>query len=214
MVGTFTAQFSFNNKALELFSVSLHGDPIPAWLNESVGQAFEALAPFIKNESQVLYVRDIPLLNIDGKYPLGHCYNEYEAMISVLSWTGDKPPIIASINHELHHMARWQNPGYGDTLGGALVSEGIATYYEERTSGWAPPWSKAAVSDDAKEAALKGWNDKDYNHGEWFFGGPYGKWVGYGLGYQLAQKLFADTFDLTWSVVTDPNNVRELLRQL
>lgn len=31
--------------------------------------------------------------------------------------------------HELHHAARWAGPGYGSTLGEALVSEGLAAIF-------------------------------------------------------------------------------------
>ena len=161
-----------------------------------------------------MYIRDIPFLNIDGKYPFGHCYNEYEAMISVPNWNADKSQVVASVNHELHHMARWKNPGYGETLGGALLSEGIATYYEEKVSGWSPPWTKAQVSNDSVEVALQEWDDKEYDHNAWFFEGPYGKWVGYGLGYRLAKKVFANDFELARSIQIAPEEAHGLLKSL
>src|ERR1035438_2546513 len=128
MAKTNSATFSFNNKSLNMFCVSLQGQDIPAWLDDEVKRAFEALAALIKYENQVIYLRDIKFLAIDGKYPGGHCYNAYEAMIAVPDWLANKQQVVAAINHELHHMARWQNLGYGDTLGGALLSEGIATF--------------------------------------------------------------------------------------
>lgn len=211
MPQSLNAQFTVTGKTLHVLAVSLHGQAIPEWLHEEARHAFEALAPFIKNESQVLYLRDIPFINIDGKYPSGYCYNQFEAMISALSWDVDRAQLVATINHELHHMARWQNPGYGRTLGGALLSEGLATYYEEQVSGWSSPWSKAAPAKDAISAAVKDWDDKGYNHSEWFLAGPYGKWTGYGLGYRLAKIIFADSFDLARSIAIKPDEVRELL---
>lgn len=197
-----------------MFCVSLQGQDIPAWLDDEVKRAFEALAGFIKNENQVIYLRDIKLLAIDGKYPGGHCYNAYEAMIAVPDWSADKQQVIATINHELHHMARWQNPGYGDTLGGALLSEGIATFYEELISGWSSPWSHARVSDGALGAAIEDWDDSDYDHKNWFFNGTYGKWAGYGIGYQLAKYIFIDGFNLNRSVLVNPSEAKVILNKL
>ena len=200
-----------NNKTLSLLGVSLKDKDLPSWLLEEATKAFAALAPFIKRYTQILYIRDISFLAIDGKYPGGHCYNAYEAMIAVPSWKINKQQLIATINHELHHMARWQNPGYGSTLGGAILSEGIATYYEELISGWTPPWAKANVSKKSIDAAHKDWNNPEYNHSEWFFEGPYGRWTGYGIGYQLAKKLFINDFNLERSIAITPDEVKSLL---
>lgn len=207
MSQTHNASFSFNGKMLNAFAVSLHGQEIPSWLNEEIQTAFERLAPHIKNDNQVVYLRDIKFLAIDGKYPGGHCYNAYEAMIALPEWTADKQQVIATVNHELHHMARWQNPGYGETLGGAILSEGIATYYEEMISGWTPPWAQANVSGAALKSAIESWNDDKYDHSGWFFEGKHGRWIGYGIGYQLAKHLFNESFDLKQSVTIKPSDV-------
>ena len=214
MSQTHTATYVFNGKSLNALAVSLNGQKIPAWLDEEIRTAFEKLAPYIKNDNQVIYLRDIKFLAIDGKYPGGHCYNSYEAMIALPDWEADKQQVVATINHELHHMARWQNPGYGDTLGGAVLSEGIATYYEEMISGWTPPWAQADVSSEAFDNAIKNWTDNQYDHSGWFFEGKYGKWVGYAIGYRLARELFSDNFDLAKSINIKPDEVEHLLKGL
>lgn len=206
-----TRQFSFNGKSLTLFCASLNGQDIPYWISEYAEDAFERLAPYIINNEQVLYVRDIPFLTIDGKYPGGNCYNSYEALVALWDWHTEKQQVKAAFNHELHHLARWQNSGYGETVGGAILSEGLATFYEELMSGWSPPWSKGNIPKRALEAAEKEWDDKDYNHEDWFYQGPYGKWVGYGIGYKLAQKIFAEGFDLAKSINIKPEEVRRSL---
>ena len=49
--------------------------------------------------------------------------------------------------HELHHSSRWDGPGYGDTLGAALVTEGLAGHFAQEAFGGQPePWEKLAVS--------------------------------------------------------------------
>lgn len=214
MSNTLSHEIVLHNKTLSLFAASLKNEDLPAWLLEEVIKSFEALAPFIKGSNQVLYIRDIPFLAIDGKYPGGHCYNAYEAMIAVPNWKTRKQQIVAAINHELHHMTRWQNPGYGTTLGGALLSEGIATYYEELSSGWTPPWAEVKVVKTAIEAALKEWGSLDYNHTDWFFKGAHGRWVGYGIGYQLAKKIFENDFSLEKSISITPDDAENLLAQM
>ena len=214
MSHTQNTSFTLNGKSLNVFAISLHGQEIPNWLDEEVKAAFEKLAPYIKNENQVIYLRDIKFLAIDGKYPGGHCYNAYEAMIALPDWNADKQQIIATINHELHHMARWQNPGYGETLGGAILSEGIATFYEEMISGWTPPWAQATISTEALNGAIQNWNDNQYDHSSWFFEGAHGKWVGYGIGYKLAKQLFADGFDIERSITIKPSELEKELKEL
>lgn len=212
MTITRTSQFGTNGRTLTLFCVSLNGQDIPDWIADEAKRAFEALASFMENDNQVLYIRDIPSLSIEGKYPGGYRNNAYETMIALPDWQVDKQQVIATINHELYHMARWQNPGYGVTLGGAIMSEGLATYYEEQISGWSSPWSQAKVPDGAVEAALRQWNDIDYNRREWLFNGPFGKWVGYGIGYGLAKRLFEKGFDLSKSISIKADAVLDLLK--
>lgn len=214
MVNTHNSAFTFNGKTLNTLAVSLHGQVIPSWLNEEISMAFEKLAPYIKNENQVIYLRDIEFLAIDGKYPGGHCYNAFEAMIAVPNWSANKQQTIASITHELHHMARWQNPGYGETLGGAILSEGIATYYEEMISGWTPPWAQADIDNKALKEAIGNWNDNQYDHNGWFFEGIHGKWIGYSIGYRLAKQLFSNDFDLEKSIMLKPDDLQSMLREL
>ena len=111
-------------------------------------------------------------------------------------------------------MARWQHAGYGRTLGGAILSEGIATYYEVKTSGWLSPWAQAVLTKQAIEAAASEWDKPAYNHADWFFQGQYGRWIGYGIGYQLATKLFASGFDLSKSLTITSDDAKYLLKHL
>lgn len=42
---------------------------------------------------------------------------------------------LATLGHELHHCLRHGGPGYGRTLGEALVSEGLACHFETELRG-------------------------------------------------------------------------------
>jgi uncharacterized protein YjaZ len=97
-----------------------------------------------------------------------------------------------TLAHELHHSMRWGTCGYGETLGEAVISEGLADTFAARLTGMPqPPWTFAldknqtlAVMARAKDELAQSY----YDHAEWFFGtGELPRWTGYTLGYRLAQ---------------------------
>lgn len=97
------------------------------------------------------------------------------------------------VAHEVHHCLRNAGPGYGRSLGEALVSEGLAGQFVNRLYGTPPePWEKAIEpkvawrflpDEDALESTA-------YDHHAWFFGVDrrYPRWLGYTLGYLLAGR--------------------------
>ncbi len=98
--------------------------------------------------------------------------------------------LLRQVAHEVHHCLRMAGPGYGWTLGEALVSEGLAG----RFTGWlfgspAEPWECAVGTDVLRahapdEALLRA---TGYDHAGWFIGagGRRPRWLGYTLGYQI-----------------------------
>ena len=143
-----------------------------------------------------LYIRDIKEYSIDGKYPGGHTYNMFESMISLPDWSCDHSQIESVVAHELHHLVRWHYAGYGYSLGEAVISEGIATLYEEEISGIKPIWSKTTLDKSVADRLIREWNDKNYNHAEWFFNGRHGRWIGYSAGYKIAKEIYPDGINL------------------
>lgn len=94
--------------------------------------------------------------------------------------------------HELHHSSRWDGPGYGKTLGEALISEGLAGHFaQEVYGGPREPWEQLTAS-SLRPYGLKAhaeWDCVNYNHAEWFFGSQnFPRWVGYSLRYQLVGR--------------------------
>jgi uncharacterized protein YjaZ len=205
---------TYNKKELIVTAVSLSGSVVPDSILSIVGIAFKKLSPYIKDDRQVIYIRDIPSLSINVKYPGGHCFNRHEAMIALPKWNVEKQQLIATINHELHHMARWQNAGYGNSLGGAILSEGIATYYEELQSGWSPPWAKAKFTTLNLSDVLDNWNNEHYDHRSWFIGSDKGRWVGYAIGYRLAKELYKNGFNLRESLLIKSDEVNIIAAKL
>ena len=95
-----------------------------------------------------------------------------------------------TVAHEVHHCLRMAGPGYGWTLGEALVSEGLAGRFVSRLFGSPPePW-ECAVTDDVLNANLPDnatLVGNGHDHRAWFFGfgGRYPRWLGYTLGYRI-----------------------------
>lgn len=100
------------------------------------------------------------------------------------------------VPHEVHHCLRMAGPGYGWTLGEALVSEGMAGRFTQLVFGNEPePWECAldaeALRRHLPDAATLEARGFDLN--AWFFGagGTYPRWLGYSLGYALVGEWLA-----------------------
>ena len=94
------------------------------------------------------------------------------------------------VAHEYHHTLRWVAPGYGRTLGEALVSEGLAGRFARELYDNPPEHYESALEpnafDELAPLALTHWDDAGYDHPRWFFGARnLPVHVGYTLGYAL-----------------------------
>ena len=92
------------------------------------------------------------------------------------------------------HCLRMGGPGYGRTLGEALVSEGLAGHFVARALGSPPePWERAvdeaALLRHRPDAATLG--AAPYDHAGWFFGlsGHRPRWLGSTLGHRIVGSL-------------------------
>lgn len=87
----------------------------------------------------------------------------------------------------LHHLARWDGPGYGRSLGEVLASEGLAGHFVTRVLGGAPdPWDATALPSGLARRAMTEWAWRELDRGLWFEGrGNIRKWAGYGLAHRL-----------------------------
>lgn len=140
----------------------------------------------------------IPHLGVGGYCPSGSLvfvwfnsgFKDFDRTIR-----GHLPRTLA---HELHHAARWQAVGYGQTLLEAVVTEGLASHFEMEVFGGKPQrWDTALeLRQVAKfmSVAEKEFHQKDYSHQDWFFGSAKRKiprWAGYALGYHLVRSYLA-----------------------
>jgi hypothetical protein len=104
--------------------------------------------------------------------------------------------LLKAVYHEFHHVLRWDGPGYGSSLGEALVSEGLAQLFVHEMMDCAPePWEVMPDGVDLRALCLRAhaaFDETDYDHEAWFFGAadlPDG--AGYALGRMLVARGLA-----------------------
>ena len=131
-------------------------------------------------------IHTIPELGLGGNSP--GPYNVYVSLNPEYKDLLDED-VASTLVHEFHHNMRWRRPGYGTTLGQALVSEGLACLYEEEYSGKVPIYAEVNLSPEQITRAQTLFDSKAYSHAEWFFGAEgIERWFGYTYGYQLAKN--------------------------
>lgn len=127
----------------------------------------------------------IPEIGIGGYSP--GPYNIYVSLDPRFT-TFTVEDLVLTILHETHHCLRWRKPGYGKAFGEAMISEGLATLFEEEHSGKPPIYARVKIKQTEIERARKILDNKQYNHSEWFFGAKdVQRWFAYTYGYQLSK---------------------------
>lgn len=184
---------------LNVVALDFSGNNNIEFIQPLVSLISKPMTRFLPEGEYLLYIRNIKDYSIDRKYPAGHTYNKYESMIALPNWDCNKDWIKSTVAHELHHLVRWQHAGYGSTLGEAILTEGLATYYESIIANWTPPWAESNLDPTIIRRAKEEWNNANYNHFDWFFEGEMGRWLGYTIGYKLAKQLYSNEFDLAQS---------------
>lgn len=156
-----------------------------------------AAAPPLALDIVVSLARDMP----EALFVTGHCYEPGVIGLRI-GLTQIHPEdalhtdLLKVLFHEYHHALRWEGPGYGTTLGEALVSEGLAQRFLHEMMDCPPEPFENAVSREVTDAyrrhALAGFDDADYDHDAWFFGaGPLPNWLGYTLGKRMVDSFLA-----------------------
>lgn len=101
-----------------------------------------------------------------------------------------------AVLHEYYHAIRQKVFGHDHTLFEAIVSEGLAEYFEAEFSDGKPSFSARSLHNKKqKEIRILLQRAKKefdrYSYDEWFFGSKTKKipgWTGYALGYDLIKK--------------------------
>ena len=178
MASHYAHQIRVSGKELLILAANLNSPiDLEIDLDPIFRPAFTELAPYLKRDRQVVYIRDIKAYAIDDVYPGGYARIPEELVLAVPEWPADETQLRATAAHELHHLARWQNGAERKILGDAITHEGLGTFYEELRSGWLPPWAKSDIPKEAWVAVRKEWDNEKYDYSGWFFKGPYGRGV-------------------------------------
>lgn len=178
---------------------------------DEVEAAYRSLAGFLAPPRLDILVQRLADETIPELGMVGHAYRD-----SLFAMTLDPGnsnfesslrdgALRRQIIHEVHHCMRMAGPGYGWTLGEALVSEGLAGRFVGRLLGTDPePWERAVSWDELRGASVAPGvlAASDYDHAAWFHGrGPYPRWFGYSLGYGMVGAWLEEAGDVgaaTW----------------
>ncbi|MEA1029647.1 DUF2268 domain-containing putative Zn-dependent protease [Pseudomonas sp. N-137] len=180
-------------------------------LTDEFDAAYEAVARLMPPPRLDVLIQRLPGETIPEMGLVGRAYRS--SMFS-MTLDPDNPNFLSSlctgalrrhVIHEVHHCLRMGGPGYGWTLGEALVSEGLAGQFVRHLLGSDPePWERAIALADLSNSpvGLQALESRYYDHNEWFFGfGDKPKWLGYALGYQMAGRWLASRGEVdvsTW----------------
>lgn len=98
-----------------------------------------------------------------------------------------------------HLAMRLAGPGYGFTLGGAMVSEGLASQFVRLVANSAPePWDVAVPDLAPFWPSQRELMTPRYDHGAWFDGtGDKPLWLGKAMGFRLAENWLTSGAQIT-----------------
>lgn len=105
----------------------------------------------------------------------------------------DSALVVRRMVRALFLILRGDRPGYGRSLGEALVSEGLAGHFVQAVLGGRPdPWDATPLTAGVAKRAMTEWAWLDYDRALWFEGrGNIRKWAGYGLAHRLVAEHLA-----------------------
>lgn len=176
-----------------------------------------------KKITKVLPVKNVDIVVVDNPFQTipeigigGHTHSPNYIVVSLdPSFSNFKgaleKELLDTYAHELHHAARWQTIGYGETLLEAMVSEGRADHFSNEITKRTDlhPWDKAL---DKKQSgvwlnkASKEYYSESYDHDFWFFGSEeknIPKWIAYTLGFQIVETYLKNHSDSKASTLYD-----------
>jgi hypothetical protein len=161
------------------------------------GGRLSSVAPPLALDIVISARQDMP----EALFVSGHCYEPGVIGLGIdltqpHSEDRLRHALLKTLFHEVHHALRWDGPGYGGTLGEALVSEGLAQRFLHEMMDCPPePWEDAvpaAVCEAHRSRARAAFDDAGYDHGAWFFGqGELPEWLGYTLGRRIVDRHLA-----------------------
>lgn len=183
---------------------------LSAWKDRITGQindAYHAMSPFVRpSQMDVLIERGnetvVPETGMSANVTRPNLatliFDPYNENFTDTLTTG---LVQRQMVNTAHRAMRAAGPGYGFTLGGAMVSEGLAGQFVRLVfDSPLEPWDCAF--DDSQLSAH--WPDQrammspKFDHGEWFAGtGNRPRWLGYTMGTRIVENWLLSGADLS-----------------
>lgn len=190
---------------LRILKESQRLNPFEELIEKGFNDSISEIEKLIKLPGVDVIVADDPASTIPEVGVGGSARNSHVIYVSIdpefldLEKTLEQE-LRSTFAHELHHCARMNEVGYGDTLAEAMISEGLADHFDIQVNGLKPkPWSIAVMGEELekirKVAEVDFENDK-YDHRAWFFGSDkknIPRWAGYSLGFALVEEYMKKT---------------------
>lgn len=185
-------------------------------VHHSARFAIERTAQFLSLHEITLRIVDDPKKVIPGHAHAGYSHSAERISIYIDPRFPGREKLLyielpRSVSHELHHAVRRKElPGDPESLGAALIMEGLAVSFETEVWGGEPSlWATAISLSDIQSLLpiiVDEWNSKKYDHARWFYGkGDLPRWAGYAVGaYLVAEYLKRHPGETAASLVGTP----------
>lgn len=127
----------------------------------------------------------------------GHCPAPGVIEIALTPDRFDPEHFTRALVRQIAHLVRWEGPGYGRSLGEAVVSEGLAGHFVLQVLGGQPDSIDAVrPAQGTLRQAMNEWARRDYDHARWFQGkGDLRKGTGNSLGHRLIGEYISQNPD-------------------
>jgi uncharacterized protein YjaZ len=103
--------------------------------------------------------------------------------------TLERHGVESTLLHEFHHAMRGRTTSLDADLGSMLVTEGLATLFEEEATGSTPIYAQVPCELEDLEPLRAALGDGRVDRGRWFYGGgDLPRAFGYSFGYRLCRR--------------------------
>jgi len=142
----------------------------------------------------------IPEYGFAGLARMGRIYLSFDPDSPRLDDPQRGERILGVLAHEIHHLVRMRGPGYGETFGEALISEGLAQCFETEVGAPVPFYATYLDRQTLQlsaERAQKDLYSNSYDRVGWFFGREnepgWPRFAAYSLGFAVVRAWLSRT---------------------
>lgn len=200
---SFTSEIVRDGKTLILLTAGLQKKSALRHIKGVVVEAFEKLAPYMTEDRQVIYIRDLRDHSIDDEFPSITCGTTQEVTIAIPSWSVERHNVELfelSVYQALFLLTRMQNVWYSQTFGDEIFNLGLAAWFAHVMTGYNHPCADVKITKHLRRMALRRWELSPRRHSRWFAGGRRNTWKGYTVGFELAEINYGDGSSIPFAI--------------